>query len=55
MSELKPIIAPRSLELGDSFDNIKNRIESDSRYAGLKKLCKFYSQENRVEYSTERI
>ena len=55
MSELKPIITPRSLELGDRFDDIKNRIESDSRYAGLKKLCKFYSQENRVEYSTERI
>ena len=57
MRGLKPIITRRSLELGDNFDNIKNKIESDSRYAGLKKLelCEFYPEEKRFEYSTERI
>jgi len=55
MSGLKPIITSRSLELGDSFADIRSKMESDLRYTGLKKLCKFYSQENRVEYSTERI
>lgn len=57
MSELKPIITSISLELGDNFDNIKNKIDSDSRYAGLKKLelCEFYPEEKRFEYSTERI
>ena len=55
MTELQPIITSRSLELDDNFDDIVSKIENDSRYAGLKELCEFYSQENRVEYSTERI
>ena len=55
MSELQPIITSRSFELGDSFADIRNKIESDSRYGGLKKLCKFYLKEKRVEYFTERI
>ena len=55
MTELQPIITSRSLELSDNFDDIVSKIENDSRYAGLKELCEFYSQENRVEYSTERI
>ena len=55
MSGLKSIITPRSLELGDSFTDIRNKIESDKRYAGLKNLCKFYPEEKRVEYFTERI
>ena len=55
MSELKSIIASRSLELGDNFDDIANKLESDSKYAGLKRLCKFYREERKVEYFTERI
>lgn len=55
MCELKPIITSRSLELSDNLDDIVNTIKSDSRYAGLKKLCKFYCNENRIRYFTERI
>jgi hypothetical protein len=55
MSELKPIITSRSLELGDNFDDIKDKIESDKRYAGLEKLCQFYDKGKRLEYCTERI
>jgi len=52
---LELIITKRSLELGGSFDSIKNKIEADSKYCGLKKLCKFYPDEKRLEYCTERI
>lgn len=55
MSGLKPIITSRSLELDSNFDDIGNTIKRDLRYAGLKELCKFYPEENRVEYYTERI
>ncbi len=55
MSKLKPIITSRSLELGDNFDDIKDKIESDKRYAGLEKLCQFYDKGKRLEYCTERI
>ena len=55
MSELKPIITSRSLELGDHFDDIKDKIESDKKYAGLEKLCQFYDKGKRLEYCTERI
>jgi len=55
MSGLKPIIISRSLELGDKFDDIKNKIESDLTYVSLKRLCKFYPEEKRVEYFTEKI
>jgi hypothetical protein len=52
---LEPIITKRSLELGSSFDDVKNKIETDSKYCGLKKLCKFCPDEKRFEYCTERI
>ena len=52
---MEPIITKRSLELGSSFDSIKKKIETDAKYCGLKKLCKFYPDEKRLEYCTERI
>ena len=52
---MESIITKRSLELGGSFDSIKNKIETDSKYCGLKKLCTFYPDEKRLEYCTERI
>ena len=55
MGGLKPIITCRSLELGDDFDDIANKIENDPKYVGLKKLCKFYPAEKRFEYLTEGI
>ena len=55
MSGLKPIITSRNLELGDNFDDIVNRIRSNERYKDLKRLCRFYPEENRFEYCTEGI
>jgi len=52
---LEPIITKQSLKLGSNFDSIKRKIETDSKYCGLRKLCKFYPDEKRIEYSTERI
>lgn len=52
---MEPIITKRSLKLGTSFDSIKKKIETDAKYCGLKKLCKFYPDEKRLEYCTERI
>ena len=52
---MEPIIVRRSLHLGASFDSVKKKIETDAKYAGLRRLCEFYPDEKRLEYDTERI
>lgn len=55
MSELKRIVTTKSLELGDSFNQIRDMIMNDTRFKTLKELVKFYPEESRIEYLTEEI
>lgn len=48
-------IVSRRLKLGGSFAEIRNRIETDSKYAGLKNLCSFSPEKNELIYRTEHI
>jgi len=43
------------LDTDDDFNDLKQRIESDPRYAGLKKLCRYHFREKRIDYLTESI
>ena len=52
---MRRIIISRRLKLGGSFADIKNKIETDSKYAGLKNLCIFNREENELVYRTEKI
>jgi hypothetical protein len=52
---MRPIITSRRLKLGGAFADIRNKIETDSKYAGLKKLCRFSSEKNELVYCTEKI
>jgi len=55
MRRMKPIITTESLKLDDGFDDIKKKIETESKYDSLKKLCKFNIEKKRLVYPTEGI
>jgi hypothetical protein len=52
---LRQVIISKRLKLGSSFAEIRSKIETDSKYAGLKNLCRFRPEENELAYRTEKI
>jgi hypothetical protein len=55
MNAKNTIITSRCLDLKNRFIEIKNKIETDSRYTNLKTICEFLPSKNLLIYDTERI
>jgi len=55
MNAKNTIITSRCLDLKNRFIEIKNKIETDSKYTNLKTICEFLPSKNLLIYDTERI
>jgi len=52
---MKRIVIRRRLRLGSRFAEVRSKIETDRKYAGLRKLCTFNPEENELVYRSEEI